>query len=79
MRTIEVRPCRNGWKVFEAPGVEPFYVGPNAKEQAISYANGRLKFSGSEVRVFDVAGAAKDLVSASAKAGLGREVKNRRC
>ena len=51
MRTIEVRPFRGGWQVFEAPGVEPFYVGPNARENAISYAIERLKFSGGEVRV----------------------------
>jgi hypothetical protein len=32
---IEIRPHGNGWKVFEAPGVEP--VSPK-KEQAIGYA-----------------------------------------
>ncbi len=51
MRTIEVRPHRGGWQVFEAPGVEPFYVGPNTKENAIGYATERLKFSGAEARV----------------------------
>jgi hypothetical protein len=23
---IEIRPFRNGWKVFEAPGVEPVFL-----------------------------------------------------
>jgi hypothetical protein len=25
MTVIEIRPYRNGWKVFEAPGVEPVF------------------------------------------------------
>jgi hypothetical protein len=65
MRTIEVRPHRGGWQVFEAPGVEPFYVGPNAKENAISYATERLKFSGGEVRVVDATGAVERVISGS--------------
>ena len=51
MTTIEVRPIRNGWKVFEAPGVEPFFIGPRAKEQALSYARERVRSSGGEVRI----------------------------
>jgi hypothetical protein len=35
---IEIRPFRNGWKVFEAPGVEPVF----AKDEAIDYAQNRL-------------------------------------
>jgi hypothetical protein len=30
---IEIRPHRNGWKVFEAPGVEPVFP---QKDQAIN-------------------------------------------
>ena len=41
LRTIDVRPHRGGWQVFEAPGVEPFYIGPNAKAFATDYAVGR--------------------------------------
>ena len=63
MRTIEVRPHRGGWQVFEGPGVEPFYVGPNAKEHAIGYATERLKFSGGEVRVVDAAGAVERVIT----------------
>jgi len=32
---IEIKPHRWGWKVFEAPGVEPVFP---EKRQAISYA-----------------------------------------
>jgi hypothetical protein len=32
---IEIRPFRNGWKVFEAPGIEPVFLD---QEQAIDYA-----------------------------------------
>jgi hypothetical protein len=35
MTVIEIRPYRNGWKVFEAPGVEPVFLN---QEQAIDYA-----------------------------------------
>jgi hypothetical protein len=26
MTVIEIKPYRNGWKVFEAPGVEPVFL-----------------------------------------------------
>jgi hypothetical protein len=32
---IEIRPYRNGWKCFEAPGVEPVFLN---QKQAIGYA-----------------------------------------
>jgi len=38
MTIIEIRPFRNGWKCFEAPGVEPVFL---EQEQAIDYATGR--------------------------------------
>ena len=38
MTIIEIRPHGNGWKVFEAPGVEPVFP---KKEQAIGYAETR--------------------------------------
>ncbi len=60
-----MRPYRGGWQVFEGPGVEPFYVGPNAKEKAISYATERLKFSGGEARVLDGAEAVERVVTGS--------------
>ena len=48
---------------YEAPGVEPFYVGPKAKEHAIGYATERLKFSGGEVRVVDAAGTVERVIT----------------
>ena len=40
---IEIRPYRGGWQCFEAPGVEPFWTGENAKQSAIDYAKGRAR------------------------------------
>ena len=42
---IEVRPHRGGWQVFEAPGVEPYFIGATARDHALDYANGRLRVS----------------------------------
>jgi hypothetical protein len=38
MTVIEIRPYRNGWKVFEAPGVEPVFL---EGDQAINYTENR--------------------------------------
>ena len=53
MTGIEIRPQRNGWKVFEAPGVEPVFV---EKQQAINYATGHASFRSGEIRIFDSTG-----------------------
>ena len=53
MTIIEIRPHRWGWKVFEAPGVEPVFV---EKQQAINYAKFRSHSHNTVVRVFDEAG-----------------------
>jgi hypothetical protein len=37
MSLIEIRPHRNGWKVFEAPGVEPMFL----REPAFGVSLGR--------------------------------------
>ena len=50
MTIIEIRPFRNGWKCFEAPGVEPVFLN---QEQAIDYATGRACFRSGEIRVLD--------------------------
>ena len=50
---IEIRPYRRGWKVFEAPGVEPVFL---EKDQAINYAENRATFRSSEIRVLDSSG-----------------------
>jgi len=50
MTLIEIKPYRNGWKVFETPGVEPFSP---EKRQAINYAQNRACFRSGEIRIFD--------------------------
>jgi hypothetical protein len=50
---IEIRPFGNGWKCFEAPGVEPVFL--NQKD-AIDYATGRACFRSGEIRVLDSSG-----------------------
>jgi len=42
MTVIEIRPYRWGWKVFEAPGVEPVFLEIN---QAINYAENPRELS----------------------------------
>jgi len=53
MTTIEIRPHRWGWKVFEAPGVEPVFP---EKDHAISYAENRACFRSGEIRILDSGG-----------------------
>jgi len=50
MTLIEIRPHRWGWKVFEAPGVEPVFP---EKRQAIDYAQCRACFRSGEIRILD--------------------------
>ena len=52
MTVIEIRPFRNGWKCFEAPGVEPVFP---EKNDAISYSQTRACFRSGEIRVRDQA------------------------
>jgi hypothetical protein len=53
MTLIEIRPHGWGWKVFEAPGVEPIFP---EKRQAINYAQGRAWFRSGEIRILDSSG-----------------------
>jgi hypothetical protein len=53
MTIIEVKPHRWGWKVFEAPGVEPVFP---RKDHAIGYAETRACFRTGEIRVLDWSG-----------------------
>lgn len=53
---IEIRPHRGGWQAREAHGVEPYYVGPRAKENALGYAQGRTAMRKGEIRIYDSAG-----------------------
>jgi hypothetical protein len=53
MRVIEVKPHCDGWKVFEAPGVEPVFL---KKDQAINYAHNRASFRSGEICIFNLSG-----------------------
>jgi len=53
MTVIEIKPHRWGWKVFEAPGVEPVFL---EKDQAINYAENRASFRSGEIRILDSSG-----------------------
>jgi len=53
MTVIEIKPHHRGWKVFEAPGVEPVF---REKAQAIGYAKTRACFRTGEIRVLDSTG-----------------------
>ncbi len=53
MTVIEIRPHLWGWKVFEAPGVEPVFP---EKQHAIDYAETRACFRSGEIRVLDASG-----------------------
>jgi hypothetical protein len=50
MTVIEIKPHRNGWKVFEAPGVGPVFL---ERDQAINYAKNRAWFRSGEIRILD--------------------------
>ncbi len=52
-----IRPHRGGWQCLEAPGVEPYFVGKDAKRSAIEYAQGRTAHRIGEIRVINAAGA----------------------
>jgi hypothetical protein len=51
---IEIRPFRNGWQVYESPGVQSVFL---IQEQAIDYAQGRACFRSGEIRILDSNGA----------------------
>jgi hypothetical protein len=53
MTIIEIRPFRNRWKCFEAPGVEPVFLNQG---DAIDYATGRACFRSGEIRILDSSG-----------------------
>jgi Uncharacterized protein conserved in bacteria (DUF2188) len=47
---IEIRPHRDGWKVFEAVGVELVFP---EKEHALHYATERARSRSGEIRILD--------------------------
>ncbi len=56
---IEIKPHRGGWKVLNAPGVEPVFP---EKRQAINYAQSRASFRSGEIRVLDSNGNVESLI-----------------
>jgi hypothetical protein len=58
--TIEIRPYRNGWSVFEAPGVEPVFL---TQKEAIDYATCRACFRAGEIRILDSRGAVERIIA----------------
>jgi hypothetical protein len=59
MTIIEIRSFRNGWKCFEAPGVEPVFLN---KDQTIDYAKCRACFRSGEIRVLDSSGTVERII-----------------
>jgi hypothetical protein len=64
---IEIRPFRNGWEVYEAPGVQPVFL---TQEQAIDYAQA--------VRVFAPArfGSSIQLATSSGRSISAKRIEN---
>lgn len=62
MTIIEIRPHRGGWQCFEAPGVQPFWTGAAAKEDAVGYAKARAKFAHGEIRVLKGDGSVDEVI-----------------
>lgn len=60
---IEIRPYRGGWQCFEAPGVQPYWTGAIAKQDAIGYAKARVKFGRGEIRVLNLNGSIERTIS----------------
>jgi hypothetical protein len=59
VKIIEVRPSKKfkgAWEPVEAPGVEPAFAQPGAKENAVSYSRRRFGGSAGEIHVYDETG-----------------------
>ena len=59
---IEIRPFRGGWQCYEGPGVQPYWTGDTAKEDAIGYAKARAKFGRGEIRVLNSDGSVERVI-----------------
>jgi hypothetical protein len=53
MTMIEIKPHPWGWKVFEAPRIEPVFP---EKHEAVNYAENRACFRSGEIRILDSSG-----------------------
>jgi hypothetical protein len=59
---IEIRPFKGGWQCYEGPGVQPYWTGEHAKEDAIGYATARAKFGRGEIRAFNHDGKVETII-----------------
>ena len=59
---IEIRPYRGGSQCFEAPGVQPYWTGEDAKQGAIDYARARAKYGRGEIRVLKADGSTERII-----------------
>jgi len=50
---LEIRQFKGGWQCYEGPGVQQYWTGEAAKEDAIGYATARAKFGRGEIRVLN--------------------------
>jgi hypothetical protein len=53
LTVIEIRPFKGGWQCYEGPGVQPYWTGDHAKEDAIDYAKAGAKFGRGEIQVLN--------------------------
>jgi hypothetical protein len=60
---IEIRPYRGGWQCHEGPGVQPYWTGDTAKQDAIGYATARAKFGRGEIRVLNADGSVENVIA----------------
>lgn len=61
--TFIIRPHRGGWQCSEGCGVQPYFVGENARAKANSYAQSRTAHRAGEIRVLDAAGELPETIS----------------
>ena len=69
---IEIRPHRGGWQCFAGPGVQPYWTGEHAKEDAIGYATARAKFGRGEIRVLNRDGKVETIIPLNKSPGAMR-------
>ena len=62
LTVIEIRPFKGGWQCYESPGIQPYWTGARAREDAIGYAKARAKFGRGEIRVLNADGSIKDVI-----------------
>jgi len=62
LKVIEIRPFNDGWQRFEGPGVEPYWTGKSAKDDAFGYAKARARFGHGEIQVLNPNGSVEQII-----------------